>query len=72
MKKNMGLADKTIRILIAAAVAILYFTNVLSGTLAIVLLIFSGIFILTSFISFCPLYWPFGINTRGKKAGSCC
>lgn len=68
----MGLADKTIRILIAAVVAILYFTNVLTGTLAIVLLILSGIFILTSLISFCPLYLPFGINTHGKKKESCC
>jgi hypothetical protein len=67
MKKNMGLADKIIRILIAAVVVVLYFTNVLSGTLAIILLILSGIFILTSLISFCPLYLPFGINTGKKK-----
>ncbi len=67
MKKNMGLADKIIRILIAAVVVILYFTNVISGTLGIVLLILSGIFILTSLISFCPLYFPFGISTRKKK-----
>jgi hypothetical protein len=67
MKNNMGLADKIIRILIAAVVAILYFTGVLSGTLAIVLLILSGIFILTSLISFCPLYWPFGLSTRTKQ-----
>jgi hypothetical protein len=67
MKTNMGLADKIIRILIAAVVAVLYFVNVVSGTLAIVLLILSGIFILTSLIGFCPLYWPFGINTRKKK-----
>jgi hypothetical protein len=72
MKKNMGLADKIIRILIAAVVVVLYFTNVISGTLAIILLILAGIFILTSLISFCPLYLPFGINTRKKKEGSCC
>lgn len=66
MKKNMGTADKVVRILIALAVIGLYLANVISGTLAIVLLIFAGIFILTSFISFCPLYLPFGINT-GKK-----
>jgi len=66
MKKNMGLADKIIRILIAAVVVILYFTNVISGTLGIVLLILSGVFILTSLISFCPLYFPFGISTRKK------
>ena len=67
MKKNMGLADKIIRILIAALVAILYFTNIISGTLGIVLLIVSGVFILTSLISFCPLYLPFGLNTGKKK-----
>ncbi|MFN8255615.1 MAG: DUF2892 domain-containing protein [Bacteroidales bacterium] len=66
MKKNMGSVDKIIRILIAAVVVVLYFTNVISGTLGIILLIVSAIFVLTSVISFCPLYLPFGINT-GKK-----
>lgn len=66
MKKNMGTADKVVRILIALVIIGLYFANVISGTLAIVLLVFSAIFILTSFIGFCPLYWPLGINT-GKK-----
>lgn len=67
MKKNMGAIDRVIRILIALVVILLYFTNVLTGTLAIVLLIISGIFILTSLISFCPLYLPFGISTGKKK-----
>ena len=66
MKKNMGTADRLIRVLLAIVVIALYFTNFISGTLAIVLLVFAGVFILTSFISFCPLYLPFGINT-GKK-----
>ncbi|MEI7499689.1 MAG: DUF2892 domain-containing protein [Bacteroidota bacterium] len=67
MKKNMGTIDIVIRLLIAALVIVLYFTNVISGTLAIIFLIFAGIFILTSILSFCPLYLPFGISTRGKK-----
>jgi len=67
MKKNMGTIDKSVRILIALVVAVLYFTNIISGTLALVLLILSAVFLLTSFISFCPLYIPFGINTIGKK-----
>lgn len=67
MKKNMGAIDKTIRILVAVIIAILYFTNIISGVAAIILLIFAGIFILTSFISFCPLYLPFGISTTKKK-----
>ncbi|MBP9884534.1 MAG: DUF2892 domain-containing protein [Chitinophagales bacterium] len=66
MKANMGTADKAIRILAAILIGILYFTNQISGTLAIILLIFAVIFIITSFISFCPLYWPFGISTRKK------
>lgn len=67
MKKNMGTSDKAIRVLIAAVIAILYFTNVISDTLGLVLLILAGVFLLTSFISFCPLYAPFGINTAKKK-----
>ena len=67
MKKNMGTIDITIRLVIAAIVIILYFTHVISGTIAIILLIFAGVFILTSLLSFCPLYLPLGINTRGKK-----
>lgn len=62
----MGTADKLIRILAAIVVLVLYFTNVISGTVAIVLLVVAGVFILTSFISFCPLYLPFGISTRKK------
>ncbi len=68
MKKNMGIIDKVIRILIAVVVIILFFTEVISGTLAIILLVLSGIFILTSFVSFCPLYLPFGISTQKKKS----
>ncbi|MBK6482745.1 MAG: DUF2892 domain-containing protein [Chitinophagaceae bacterium] len=68
MKANMGTADKAIRILAAILIGILYFTNQISGTLAIILLIFAVIFIITSFISFCPLYWPFGISTRKKAS----
>ena len=67
MKKNMGNTDKIIRILVALVIILLYFTHQISGMLAIVGLILSGIFILTSFISFCPLYLPFGINTCKKN-----
>lgn len=66
MKKNMGMADKAIRFVLAAIVGVLYFTNVINGTLAIVLGVLAVVFILTSFISFCPLYLPFGISTRRK------
>ncbi|MFA9192213.1 MULTISPECIES: YgaP family membrane protein [Flavobacterium] len=67
MKKNMGTVDKVIRILVAVVIGVLYFTNVISGTLAIILGILAVVFVLTSFISFCPLYLPFGISTFRKK-----
>jgi hypothetical protein len=66
MKKNMGTIDKVIRILVAIVIAVLYFTNIISGTLAIIFLVLAGVFILTSFMSFCPLYLPFGLSTRKK------
>lgn len=66
MKANMGNADKAIRIIIAIVIIALYLTDTISGTVATILLILSGIFILTSFISFCPLYYPFKINTKKK------
>jgi len=67
MKANMGSTDKIIRILAAVLIAVLYFTNQITGTTAIILLVLAGVFILTSLISFCPLYLPFGISTRPKK-----
>lgn len=63
----MGVIDKSVRIAAAAVIAILYFTHVLSGTAAIILLVIAGIFIVTSFMSFCPVYYPFGISTRKKS-----
>ncbi len=67
MKKNMGSLDKTIRLAIAALIAVLYFTQMISGTLALVLGAVAVIFVLTSLVSFCPLYLPFGIKTCRKK-----
>lgn len=67
MKKNMGSADKIIRVIIAAIIGILYFTGTIPGTLGIVLLVLAGVFVLTSLISFCPLYAPFGIRTCPLK-----
>jgi uncharacterized membrane protein len=67
MKKNMGTIDKTIRILVAVVVVVLYFTHVISGVLAIILLALSAIFVVTSLLSFCPLYLPLGLSTRKKE-----
>lgn len=66
MKKNMGTIDKVIRILVAVVFAILFFTNVITGTLGIILLVLAVVFVFTSLFSFCPLYLLLGINT-GKK-----
>jgi hypothetical protein len=67
MKKNMGTIDKVIRILVAVVVVVLYFTHVISGVLAIILLALSAIFVVTSILSFCPLYLPLGLSTRKKE-----
>jgi hypothetical protein len=67
MKKNMGTIDKVIRILVAVVVVALYFTNVIAGTLAIILLALSAILVVTSLISFCPIYWPLSFSTRKKE-----
>jgi len=67
MKKNMGSADRIIRVIIAAIVAVLYFTETISGVFGIVLLVLAGVFVLTSLISFCPLYAPFGISSCPVK-----
>ena len=67
MKTNMGIIDRVIRIVVALVLVGLYFTNVVTGTLAIVLLVLAGVFTLTALVGFCPLYWPLGISTWGKK-----
>lgn len=67
MKKNMGAIDKVIRVIIAIAFSVLYFTGTVDGVLGYVLLALGAIFLLTSVISFCPLYAPFKITTCKKK-----
>ena len=67
MKKNMGLIDKVIRIIIVITLLVLYFTKTIDGTIGIIAIVVSVIFLATSLISFCPLYTVFGINTGKKK-----
>ena len=67
MKKNMGTTDKVIRVFVAVLVIVLYLTHIISGTIAIIGLVLFGIFILASFISFCPLYLPLKFSTRKKE-----
>lgn len=64
MKKNMGTLDRLIRAVIAIAIAVLYFTDQISGTAALILGAIAIAFLLTSLVSWCPLYLPFGISTR--------
>jgi hypothetical protein len=68
MKKNMSFMDRIIRIIIAAVIAILYFTETITGTWGMVLLVLAVIFTLTSLVSFCPLYSIFGISTCKTKS----
>lgn len=67
MKRNMGSLDKIIRVVIAAVIATLFLTNVITGTIGIILLVLAGIFVLTSLVSFCPIYAIFGMNTSQTK-----
>lgn len=67
MKRNLGTADKIIRVIIAAIVAILYFTNVITGTTGIVLLVVAAVLLITSLVSFCPLYALLGLKTCPAK-----
>lgn len=67
MKKNMGNADRIVRILVAAVLAGLYFGGILTGTLGLILVIVAGVFLLTSLVGNCPLYSLIGVNTCPKK-----
>lgn len=67
MKKNMGYLDKSIRVIIAAVFAYLFFSDTVTGILGYILLAFGVVFVLTSLVSFCPLYTLLGINSRKKE-----
>jgi hypothetical protein len=64
---NMGMVDRLARAALAVTVAVLWYTGVIGGALAIVLAVLAAVFLLTSFFGFCPLYRPFGFSTRGKR-----
>ncbi len=67
MKKNVGNIDKVIRIVLAIVMAALFFTETVTGTLGIVLVILSGVFVLTSILGFCPIYAAVGLSTCPRK-----
>ncbi len=66
LNKNMGTLDRIIRVTIAVVIAVLYFSGNLSGLAAVILGILAVIFVLTSIVSFCPLYLPIGLSTCKK------
>jgi len=68
MKTNVRNIDKVVRILAAIVIAVLYFTHIISGTLALLLLLVAGIFLLTSLLEFCPIYWIAGLSSKPKQA----
>lgn len=67
MKKNMGNTDRIVRTLLAIIAVALYLTETVPGTLGIILIVLAAVFLLTSLVSFCPLYLPFGLSTRKKN-----
>lgn len=68
MIKNMGSADRTIRVLVALVIAWLYYAGKISGTLAFILLVVAVMFVITSLVSWCPGYLPFKFSTRKPPA----
>ena len=68
MKQNMGTLDRVIRIVLAAVVAVLYFAHLLSPVAAIVLGVLAVVFLATGIVGFCPLYLPFGLSSKRKRA----
>jgi len=69
MKKNMGNVDRIVRVLVAALVGYLYYAGIISGTVGIALLVVAGVFVLTSIVSFCPIYSLLGISTCKVEGG---
>jgi hypothetical protein len=68
MKKNMGTTDKIIRIFLAVVLATIFFTKTITGTWGYIALALAGVFLLTSLVSFCPLYTVLGMNTCERKS----
>ncbi len=67
MKKNMGKVDRAVRALVAAVLIVLYAAGAIQGTFGLIAIAVAAAFLLTSFISFCPLYRPLGITTLRKR-----
>jgi hypothetical protein len=46
---------------------VLYYTGILTGIPALILIVLAAVFLLTSFMGVCPLYVLLGINTCPVK-----
>jgi hypothetical protein len=68
MKPNISAADRAIRLLLVATIALLYFTGTISGLLAIILGVVAIVFLFTSFTGFCPIYYSLKISSIRKKS----
>jgi Inner membrane protein YgaP-like, transmembrane domain len=67
MKVNMGRFDRTLRLIAAAVFAVLLIVGVVKGTLAVVMALIAAMFVITTFLGFCPAYVPFKISTKNKE-----
>lgn len=67
MKKNVGVTDRVIRVMFAIIFVALDVSGIVTGMSGIILLVLAAILIVTAVVRFCPLYFPFGINTIRKQ-----
>ena len=70
MKSNVGTTDRIVRVLAAIVIAVLYFTGLIEGAVGIILGIVAIILVLTSLVSFCPIYFPFKLSTKKAEKAS--
>ena len=63
MKNNIGTLDKTLRILFSVVFGVLFLGGFVSGFGAIIGFAVVGQLLLTSMVSYCPVYNFLGINT---------
>ena len=64
MKRNMGVIDRIIRLVIAIVLISLFASGILAGTIGTILLIIAIVFALTSVVGFCPMYTIFRIKSK--------
>ncbi len=67
MKTNVGKTDRLVRIILALLISTLYFANVITEMLGVVLMFIAAILLITAIVGFCGLYQIFGINTCPRK-----